>query len=148
MGLSERIGQPEKMPNCFSAVSLIKKNGNIFRGYLHFRQTPTVALEEFVQWRSSPDPLVAVGLGLCRGFWKSWGSRHRQPPLTFSADCPSLADVQAFESHMFRWMFLHLMAVTLPSCPSLPVHCIQFFLSSLLCSRSFLLEVSSQSSEF
>lgn len=29
------------------------------------------------------------------GFWKSWGSRHRQPPLTFSADCPSLADVQA-----------------------------------------------------
>jgi len=28
------------------------------------------------------------------GFWKSWGSRHRQPPLTFPADCPSLANGQ------------------------------------------------------
>jgi len=27
------------------------------------------------------------------GFWKSWGSRHRQPPLKFSADAPSLAQV-------------------------------------------------------
>ncbi|CAK9089319.1 unnamed protein product [Durusdinium trenchii] len=28
------------------------------------------------------------------GFWKPWGSRHRQPPLTFSPDCPRIGNDQ------------------------------------------------------
>eukprot|EP00490_Sorites_sp_Unknown_P018336 CAMPEP_0114681782 /NCGR_PEP_ID=MMETSP0191-20121206/55782_1 /TAXON_ID=126664 /ORGANISM="Sorites sp." /LENGTH=196 /DNA_ID=CAMNT_0001960529 /DNA_START=44 /DNA_END=634 /DNA_ORIENTATION=- len=43
---------------------------------------------------SMMEPPVHFGLQ-SPGFWKSWGSRHRQPPLKFSADTPSLADIQA-----------------------------------------------------
>lgn len=38
--------------------------------------------------------MLAILWMLLQGFWKSWGSRHRQPPLTFPADCPSLANGQ------------------------------------------------------
>ncbi len=39
--------------------------------------------------------MLAISWMILQGFWKSWGSRHRQPPLTFPADCPSLANGQA-----------------------------------------------------
>ena len=40
--------------------------------------------------------LQALSTASCmQGFWKPWGSRHRQPPLTFPPDCPRIGNGQA-----------------------------------------------------